>query len=78
LDTVFYQPFMTKLYDSGPMMSMRGYPRPPWADIKPEALPEIVDALDRRGYDEAAILGVLGENFMRVAEQNWRPNPTNN
>jgi membrane dipeptidase len=77
LDTVFYQPFMTKLYDSGPMMSMRGYPRPPWADVKPEALPEIAEALDRHGYDEAAIAGVLGENFMRVAEQNWRPVPSN-
>ncbi len=72
LDTVFYQPFMTKLYDSGPMMGLRGYPRPPWADVKPEALPELVEALDRHGYDETAILGILGENFLRVAEQNWR------
>lgn len=72
LDTVFYQPFMTKLYDSGPMMGLRGYPRPPWADVKPEALPELVEALDRHGYGETAILGILGENFLRVAEQNWR------
>ncbi|MBT1159944.1 membrane dipeptidase [Aminobacter anthyllidis] len=73
LDTVFYQPFMTKLYDSGPMMALRGYPRPPWADVKPEVLPELVEALERHGYSETAILGVLGENFLRVAEQNWRP-----
>ncbi|WP_028030898.1 dipeptidase [Gemmobacter nectariphilus] len=73
LDTVFYQPFMTKLYDSGPLMAQRGYPRPPWADVKPEALPELVEALDRHGYDEAAILGILGENFLRVAAQTWRP-----
>lgn len=73
LDTVFYQPFMTKLYDSGPLMAQRGYPRPPWADVKPEALPDLVEALDRHGYDETAILGILGENFLRVAAQTWRP-----
>lgn len=72
LDTVFYQPFMTKLYDSGPLMAQRGYPRPPWADVKPEALPDLVEALDRHGYDETAILGILGENFLRVAAQTWR------
>lgn len=72
LDVVFYQQFMTKLYDSGSMMSQRGYPRPPWDDIKPEDLPELVEALDRHGYDEVAILGILGENFLRVAAQNWR------
>lgn len=75
LDVVFYQPFMEKLYDSGPLMAQRGYPRPPWADVKPEDLPELVEALDRHGYDEPAILGILGENFLRVAAQNWRPNP---
>lgn len=73
LDTVFYQPFMEKLYNSGPLMAQRGYPRPPWADVKPEVLPELVEALDRHGYDEAAILGILGENFLRVAAQTWRP-----
>lgn len=73
LDTVFYQPFMEKLYNSGPLMAQRGYPRPPWADVKPEALPELVEALDRHGYDEPAILGILGENFLRVAAQTWRP-----
>jgi membrane dipeptidase len=76
LDVIFYQPFMIKLYDSGPLMAQRGYPRPPWADVKPEILPELVEALDRHGYSEAAILGVLGENFIRVAEQNWRPVPS--
>ena len=34
---------------------------------------ELVEALDRHGYDETAILGILGENFLRVAGQNWRP-----
>lgn len=73
LDVVFYQDFMTQLYDASPLMAQRGYPRPPWADVKPEALPELVEALMRRGYDKDAIIGVLGENFLRVAAANWRP-----
>lgn len=77
LDVVFYQDFMAQLFDAGPLMAQRGYPRPPWADVKPEVLPDLVDALARRGYDEAAILGVLGQNFLRVAAQNWLPAASN-
>lgn len=72
LDVVFYQDFMAQLYDAGPLMAQRGYPRPPWADVKPEDLPALVDALLRLGYDDEAVLGVLGQNFMRVAEANWQ------
>jgi len=71
LDVVFYQDFMQKLYDSGPMMAERGYPRPPWQDIKPEDLPALVEVLIGRGYDAAAIRGILGENLLRVAAANW-------
>jgi len=72
LDVVFYQDFMTQLFDASPLMAQRGYPRPPWADVKPEDLPALVDALLRLGYDDAAVLGILGQNFLRVAAQNWR------
>lgn len=71
LDVVFYQDFMLKLYDSGPMMASRNYPRPPWDDIKPEALPKLVGILQSRGYDDAAITNILGGNFLRVAAANW-------
>ena len=71
LDVVFYQDFMRKLFDSSPMMASRGYPRPPWADVKPEALEDLVAALMALGYPTDAIRGVLGENFLRVAAQVW-------
>lgn len=70
LDVVFYQDFMAQLFDASPLMAQRGYPRPPWADVKPEVLPELVDALSRRGYDDGRILGVLGQNFLDVAARN--------
>lgn len=71
LDVVFYQDFMLKLYQSGPMMAERNYPRPPWDDLKPEALPELVGTLQTRGYDDATIAKILGGNFLRVADANW-------
>ena len=72
LDVVFYQDFMQKLFDSSPMMASRGYPRPPWADIKPEDLETLVAALMARGYPAQAITGILGGNFLRVASSVWR------
>ena len=38
---------------------------------QPEQLPEITENLLRLGYSEADIGGVLGGNFLRVAEQVW-------
>jgi len=72
LDVVFYQDFMSKLYNAGPMMAERGYPRPPWSDLRPEQLAGLVDAMLALGYGEPAIKGILGENFLRVAEENWK------
>lgn len=41
--------------------------------VEPERLPELVEQLLRRGYDEAAVRGILGENWLRVAKQVWKP-----
>jgi len=38
---------------------------------QPEQLPEITENLLRLGYSEADIGGILGGNFLRVAEQVW-------
>lgn len=40
--------------------------------VAPEQITEIVEHLIRRGYSHDAIGKVLGENFIRVAEQVWR------
>jgi len=63
---------MQKLFDSGPMMASRGYPRPPWADVQPETLEDLVVALMQLGYASDAIRGILGGNFLRVASLVWR------
>ena len=39
----------------------------------PEQLPELTDALLARGYSEADVRAILGENMLRVARAAWRP-----
>ena len=42
------------------------------AFVEPEQLAEIAGLLAGRGYDEQVIRGVLGENFLRVAQAVWQ------
>ena len=40
--------------------------------IPPDDFPKVTQALLDRGYDEAAIRGILGGNFLRIAGQVWK------
>lgn len=40
--------------------------------FQPEQLPELCDLMVARGHSEAAVRGILGENFLRVASRVWR------
>ncbi len=42
------------------------------AFVEPEQTPDIAKILLRRGHSEEVVLGILGENFLRVAEAVWR------
>jgi len=45
----------------------RGYPPPPWDFIQPEQFGALVSALEAVGFDQAEIIGLLGENYLRLA-----------
>ena len=40
--------------------------------ISPESLPRLTEAFLARGHSETTVAGILGKNFLRVAEQVWR------
>ena len=42
------------------------------AFVEPEQFPEITELLYKKGYNEQTIKGILGENFMRVAQKVWK------
>jgi len=42
------------------------------AMIEPEQIPEFTGLLHQKGYSEQIISGILGGNFLRVAEQVWK------
>jgi len=49
-----------------------GYNRPDVEFFPPEGLPKLTDGLIKCGYVEADIRCILGENFLRVAQQVWK------
>ncbi|WP_372424865.1 dipeptidase [Salinarimonas chemoclinalis] len=49
-----------------------GYSEPPWLFVQPEQLPRVTEELVRRGFSDAEIVGILGENFLAMAQTVWR------
>ena len=50
----------------------RQYPDSGTGYVPPEEAPRLTQALLDRGYSERDIHGILGGNFLRVAEAVWR------
>ena len=44
----------------------QGYPEPPWDFIQPEQFGDLVGELEKAGFDQAGIIGLLGENYLRL------------
>lgn len=45
----------------------RGYPAPPWDFFQPEQFGDLIVALEAKGFSHAELIGVLGENYLRLA-----------
>jgi membrane dipeptidase len=73
LDFVFDQSEMTEYIKARPDIfpPEKGYSAA-MAMIEPERIPMIAEALLRKGYSDAHVQGILGDNNLRVARQVWR------
>jgi membrane dipeptidase len=73
-DFVFMDPAeLTRLLRGKPHLWPKGYAyEKPISLAQPEQVPELADALSRRGYSGEALEKILGGNFMRVAAQVWK------
>lgn len=71
LDMSVDQEKLAARYREDPSRWPRGYPPPPWEIVQCDALPELVGKLMERGYSDADVRGILGENFLRVARSVW-------
>jgi len=45
----------------------RGYPPPPWDFLQPEQLSDLVQCLEKRGFSQTEMQGILGGNYLRLA-----------
>lgn len=72
LDFVYFEQTMYQLFGNRPGLYARGYTPPPWHFVPPEALPQLTETMLRHGYPDEVVLGVLGENFLRVAQAVWK------
>lgn len=72
IDNVYFLEQHYRSIAANPDRWPKGYPPPPWHYFAPEQVPELAEALLDQGFSEAEARGILGENFLRLAEQVWR------
>jgi membrane dipeptidase len=78
--TLPYTPLESQEKDYAEMVAngdTEGLPPPPWANIPeletPALMPNLTKALLEAGFNEQEVKGILGENFLRVFGQVWKP-----
>jgi membrane dipeptidase len=71
-DLVYYMDSLLARWRANRDRYPKGYPEPPWQFFQPEDLLLLIDELLRRGYGDAEVRGILGENYLRVAQEVWK------
>ncbi len=67
LDFMFLEGSDYGFFHSAPGRWPRGYPVPPWDFFQPEQFGDLMLALEAKGFSRAELIGVLGENYLRLA-----------
>jgi len=71
-DFMFVEGSAYRWYYDRAYMYPKGYSEPPWLFVQPEQIPAITEELVRRSFSDAEIEGILGRNYLRVAEKVWK------
>lgn len=50
----------------------KGYDAPNWAFAGAEAVPPLTELMLKKGYSEATVRKILGENWLRICRQVWK------
>lgn len=74
LDHVYYLEQQHARRQANPDAYPEGYPPPDWSGsyLGPADYPSLVQVLVEHGYKDTEIRGILGENFLRVAQGVWK------
>lgn len=67
LDFMFLEGSDYGFYHAGRGRWPRGYPDPPWDFLQPEQLGDLVGELERVGFSQGDIKGILGDTYLRRA-----------
>lgn len=67
LDWMYLEGSDYEFFHAGRGSWPRGYPDPPWHFLQPEQLPDLVTAFEAVGFDREEIVGLLGDNYLRLA-----------
>jgi membrane dipeptidase len=67
LDFMFLEGSDYGFFHGAPGRWPRGYPAPPWDFFQPEQFGDLMLALETKGFSQAELIGVLGENYLRLA-----------
>jgi membrane dipeptidase len=67
LDFMFLENSDYGFFHRAPGRWPRGYPEPPWSFLQPEQFGDLVLALEQKGFDREEMKGLLGGNYLRLA-----------
>jgi membrane dipeptidase len=67
LDFMYLEDSDYGLYHNNKAQWPRGYPPPPWSILQPEQFGALVAAIKERGFNHSEMIGILGDNYLRLA-----------
>jgi membrane dipeptidase len=72
IDNVYFLEQHYRKLQANPDRWPKGYPPPPWHYFAPEQVPALADELLDSGFTDTETIGILGENYLKLAQRVWK------